>query len=119
MEEKILPACFYQTEAGNEPVRDWLKDLDKDDRLVIGTDIKTVEFGWPIGMPTCKPLVKGLYEVRSTLPSNRIARTIFCIYEQRMVLLHAFIKKTQKTPKQDLDLALNRKSKLENNTDEK
>ena len=105
MEEKILPACFYQTEAGNEPVRDWLKDFDKDDRLVIGTDIKTVEFGWPIGMPTCKPLVKGLYEVRSTLPSNRIARTIFCIYEQRMVLLHAFIKKTQKTPKSEIELA--------------
>ena len=65
MDEKILPACFYQNSLGNEPVRDWVKDLDKEDRLVIGSDIKTVEFGWPIGMPTCKPLGKGLYEVRS------------------------------------------------------
>ena len=117
MDEKILPACFYQTEANNEPVRDWLKDLNKDDRIAIGSDIKTVEFGWPIGMPTCRPLGKGLYEVRSNLPSNRIARTIFCIYLGQMVILHGFIKKTQKTPKQDLDLALERKSKLENAND--
>jgi phage-related protein len=80
MDAKILPASFYRTEAGNEPVRDWLKYLDKDERVAIGADIKTVEFGWPIGMPTCRPLGKGLYEVRSNLPSNKIARTIFCIY---------------------------------------
>ena len=119
MDEKILPACFYQTEAGNEPVRDWLKDLGKDGRIAIGSDIKTVEFGWPIGMPTCRPLGKGLYEVRSNLPSDRIARTIFCIHLGQMVLVHGFIKKTQKTPKQDLDLALEGKSKLENANDEK
>jgi phage-related protein len=113
MDDKKLPACFYQSSLGKEPVRDWVKDLDKNDRLAIGADIKTVEFGWPIGMPTCRPLGKGLYEVRSSLPSDRIARIIFCVYGGRMVLLHAFIKKTQKTPKQDLDLALVRKSKLE------
>jgi phage-related protein len=113
MNEKILPARFYRNSSGKEPVRDWLKDLDKEDRLVIGADIKTVEFGWPIGMPTCRPLGKGLYEVRSNLPSNRIARIIFCIYDGSMVLLHAFIKKTQKTPKQDLELARDRKSELE------
>lgn len=118
MDEKILPAAFYRTEAGNEPVRDWLKELDKDDRLEIGTDIKTVEFGWPIGMPTCRSLGKGLYEVRSNLPSNRIARTIFCIHDRRMVLLHTFIKKTQKTPLRDLDLALTRKTKLEDRNEE-
>jgi phage-related protein len=117
MDEKILPARFYQTDLGKEPVRDWIKDLDKDDRLAIGSDIKTVEFGWPIGMPTCKPLGKGLYEVRSSLPSDRIARVIFCIYEGQMVLLHAFIKKTQKTPKQDLNLAMERKAKLETTND--
>ena len=87
MDEKILPAAFYRTEAGNEPVRDWLKELDKDDRLEIGTDIKTVEFGWPIGMPTCRSLGKGLYEVRSNLPSNRIARTIFCIHDRRILTI--------------------------------
>jgi phage-related protein len=119
MDEKILPASFYQNSLGKEPVRDWLKDLDKNDRLVIGADIKTVEFGWPVGMPTCKPLGKGLYEVRSSLPSNRIARVIFCIYEGQMVLLHAFIKKTQKTPKQELELALDRKSQLEAINNEK
>lgn len=113
MDEKILPAYFYQNHLGTEPVRDWLKDLDKDDRFVIGTDIKTVEFGWPIGMPTCKPMGKGLYEVRSNLSSNRIARVIFCIHDRQIVLLHGFIKKTQKTSKQDLEIALNRKSQLE------
>lgn len=113
MNEKILPTRFYKNSNGKEPVRDWLKKLDKEDRFIIGADIKTVEFGWPIGMPTCRALGKGLYEVRSNLPSNRIARVIFCIHDGGMVLLHAFIKKTQKTPKQDLELALDRKSELE------
>jgi phage-related protein len=113
MNKKILPTRFYKNSNGKEPVRDWLKKLDKEDRFIIGADIKTVEFGWPIGMPTCRALGKGLYEVRSNLPSNRIARVIFCIYDGGMVLLHAFIKKTQKTPKQDLELALARKSELE------
>jgi phage-related protein len=113
MDEKILPAYFYQNSLGKEPVRNWLKDLDKDDRIAIGADIKTVEFGWPIGMPTCKPMGKGLYEIRSDLPSNRIARVIFCIHDGQMALLHGFIKKTQKTSNQDLEIALNRKSQLE------
>lgn len=113
MDEKILPAYFYRNPLGKEPVRDWLKDLDKEERIAIGSDIKTVEFGWPIGMPTCKPMGKGLYEVRSNLPSNRIARVIFCIHDGQMALLHAFIQKTNKTPKQDLELALDRKSQLE------
>lgn len=113
MTEKRIPATFYQTEAGNEPVRDWLKALEQEERFLIGTDIKTVEFGWPVGMPTCRPMGSGLFEVRTHLPSNRIARVLFCIYRDRMVLLHGFIKKTQKTPKQDLDLTLERKRKLE------
>jgi len=113
MTEKRIPATFYQTEAGNEPVRDWLKALDPEERFLIGTDIKTVEFGWPVGMPTCRPMGSGLFEVRTVLPSDRIARVLFCIYKGRMVLLHGFIKKTQKTPKQDLDLAKERKRKLE------
>ncbi|PSB01409.1 type II toxin-antitoxin system RelE/ParE family toxin [Merismopedia glauca] len=113
MDEKILPARFYQTQTGKEPVREWLKDLSKDNRTAIGADIKTVEFGWPVGMPTCKSLGQGLWEVRSNLPSGAIARTIFCIYRQHMVLLHGFIKKTQKTPRKDFELAVERKSKLE------
>lgn len=113
MTDKRIPAKFYRTEAGNEPVREWLKKLTPEERKVIGVDIKTVEYGWPIGMPTCRPMGKGLYEVRSNLPDGTIARVLFCIYQAHMVLLHGFVKKTQKTLKQDIGLALARKKKLE------
>ena len=105
---KRIPAVFYRSESGAEPVRDWLRSLDKQDRFRIGTDIKTVEFGWPIGMPTCRPLGHGLYEVRTSL-GNRIARVLFCIGDGRMILLHGFIKKARKTSKADLELARTRK----------
>jgi len=109
---KRIPAIFYRTEAGGEPVRDWLKGFPPGDRKRTGEDIKTVEFGWPIGMPVCKPLGDGIYEVRSSLAQNRIGRVLFYIYKKsRMVLLHGFIKKTQKTPQEDLDLARNNKRK--------
>ncbi len=113
MSAKRVPASFYKTEGNNEPVREWLKQLEPLERKTVGTDIKTVEYGWPIGMPTCRPMGKGLYEVRSNLPNGKIARVLFCIFENRMILLHGFIKKTQKTPKKELDLALKRKSILE------
>jgi phage-related protein len=113
MEEKRIPAQFYQNENGLEPVRDWLKDLDKEDRKLIGADIKTVEIGWPIGMPTCRPMGKGLFEVRTNLAQGRKARVLFCIYDEKMILLNGFIKKTQKTPQKELELALERKRKLE------
>jgi phage-related protein len=107
---KRVPAIFYRTEAGGEPVRDWLKELSPEDRKRIGEDIKTVEFGWPIGMPVCRPLGDGVYEVRTSLARNRIARVLFYIDKKgRMVLLHGFIKKTQKTPGEDLDLARSNK----------
>jgi len=109
---KRVPAIFYRTEAGGEPVREWLKGLSPEDRKTIGEDIKTVEFGWPIGMPVCKPLGGGIYEVRSSLAQNRIARVLFYIDRRgRMILLHGFMKKTQKTPREDLELAKNNKSK--------
>lgn len=113
MESKRIPAKFYKTETGNEPVREWLRQRPPEERKVIGIDIKTVEYGWPVGMPTCRSMGKGLYEVRSNLSDGTIARVLFCIYRENMLLLHGFIKKTQKTPKQDLDLALKRKKKLE------
>ena len=113
MKDKRIPAKFYKTKAGSEPVREWLKQLAPEHRKVIGVDIKTVEYGWPIGMPTCRPMGKGLYEVRSNLSDGTIARVLFCIYQENMLLLHGFIKKMQKTPKQDLDLALKRKRILE------
>jgi phage-related protein len=103
---KRVPAIFYRTEAGGEPVRDWLKELSPEDRKRIGEDIKTVEFGWPIGMPVCRPLGEGIYEVRTSLSHNRIARVLFYIDKKgRMVLLHGFIKKTRKAPDEDLKLA--------------
>lgn len=109
---KRIPAVFYRTEASGEPVREWLKGLSPEDRKHIGEDIKTVEFGWPIGMPVCRPLKGGLYEVRTNLGQNRIARVLFYVdKESRMVLLHAFIKKIQKTPTEDLELAKKNKSK--------
>lgn len=113
MEGKRLPARFFRTSNAKEPVRDWLKQLDEPDRKTIGIDLKTVEYGWPIGMPTCRPMGQGLYEVRSNLSDGKIARVFFCVQNNQMVLLHGFIKKTQKTPKQDLDLALDRKKQLE------
>ena len=109
---KKFPAIFYTNDQGNEPVREWLRSLNKKDRTYIGTDIRTVEFGWPIGMPLCKNLGNGLHEVRTQL-NNRIARVVFCVADEQIVLLHGFIKKTQKISKADKDLALKRKKDLE------
>jgi len=113
-ELKRLPAAFFQTDAGNEPVRDWLKGLGDEERKAIGDDIRDCEFAWPIGMPLCRSLkgCAGLWEIRSNLPSNRIARVLFCIDEGRMVLLHGFIKKTQKTPAKDIEVAVARQKGL-------
>jgi phage-related protein len=105
---KRLPARFYETANGKTPVREWLLDLDASDRRSVGKDIAKVEFGWPIGLPSCRPMSDGLFEVRSTLGNGRIGRVLFAIAGGGMVLLHAFIKKTQATPKNDLDLARKR-----------
>ncbi len=112
---KRVGAIFYRTKAGREPVREWLKALPyPDDRKRIGEDIKTVEFGWPIGMPTCRVMGHGVFEVRTHLTHNRIARVLFYIdAKNRMVLLHGFIKKTQKTPDEELALARRNKEKHE------
>jgi phage-related protein len=109
---KRLPAAFYQLSSDREPVREWLKALAAEDRRIIGEDIKDVEFSWPIGMPLCRALGKGLWEVRSDLTNGRIARVLFCIHDGRMVLLHGFMKKTQKTPDADLELAIKRKKEI-------
>jgi len=114
---KILPARFFCTALGTEPVREWLRELDKGDCRIIGEDIKTVEFGWPVGMPLCRSITgyKDLWEVRSKLTGGRIARVIFYIRDGQMILLHGFIKKTQKTSPNDLDLAIKRKKEHEKN----
>ncbi len=106
-DNKKITAFFFASGTGHEPVRDWLKDLSRADRARIGGDICTVELGWPIGMPVCKPLGAGLYEVRTDL-EDRIARVLFGIEGGKMVLLHGFIKKSQKTPQGDLEIARKR-----------
>jgi len=107
---KPLEVYFYSTLSGNEPVREWLKDIPKEDRKIIGYDIKTVQFGYPIGMPLTRILhgTEGLEEVRCNISDGQIARIIFYVEDNIMILLHAFIKKTQKTPQKDLDLAIKR-----------
>ncbi len=106
-EHKRVPAFFYRSDNGNEPVREWLKGLDAADRKAIGDDILTVEFGWPIGMPLCRQIKgrKGMWEVRTSLSGGRTARILICFSDGCLVLLHGFIKKTRKTSKSDLDLA--------------
>jgi phage-related protein len=104
-EFKKAPAFFYQTGQGRQPVRDWLVGLDAESRRIVGRDIATAEFGWPVGMPLSRSLGGGLYEIRSNITGKRIARVIFALQRGRMVLLHGFVKKSPKTPKSDLDLA--------------
>lgn len=106
-----MKVVFYRTERGSEPVREWLKKLPREDRKIIGEEIKTVQFGWPIGMPLVRKLDAGLWEIRSKL-GDRIARVIFTIYENFIVLLHGFIKNSQKIPINDLKLAKERIAKL-------
>ena len=103
-----LPVVFFRTDAGREPVRDWLKELAREERRIIGEDLKTLQFRWPLGMPLVRSLGDGLWELRSTLPT-RIARGIFYTPRNRLVLLHGFIKKTPKTPPEDKVLTLKRK----------
>jgi phage-related protein len=109
--ETILSVKFFANSLGSEPVRLWLKGLPATDRKTIGEDIKTVQLGWPLGMPLVRHLGGGLWEVRTRL-DNRIARVLFVLSGSTMVLLHAFIKKQQETPKADLDLAIERHKDL-------
>jgi phage-related protein len=108
-----LPVLFHRTSGGAEPVLEWLRGLPADDRRAIGADLATVQFGWPIGMPLCRPLGNGLWEVRATLPSRRIARLLFFVAEDRIGVVHGFIKKTRNTPADDLDLARRRMKEMQ------
>jgi phage-related protein len=108
-----IPVVFYRTRGGAEVVRDWLRSLDAKDRNAIGLDLMRVQFRWPVGMPLCRALSDGLWEVRTNLPSNRIARMLFSVHGGHIVVLHGFIKKTQKTPDDELALARKRKKEFE------
>jgi phage-related protein len=100
----VLSVRFYRTEAGNEPVKDWLKSLPAHERRTIGEDVRTVQIGWPLGMPLVRKMTKHLWEIRIHL-DHRIARLFFTVIDAHMVLLHGIIKTSQKTPQDDLDLA--------------
>lgn len=108
-----IPLVFYRTPAGAEVVRDWLKSLLQEDRNAIGQDLMRVQFGWPVGMPLCRSLGEGLWEVRSDLTGNRIVRVFFCFADDRLVALHGIVKKTQATPDADLKLARKRKREFD------
>ncbi len=107
---KRVVVQFYKMDTGREPVREWLKKLDPEDRKIVGDDLQALEFGWPIGMPLCRAMrsYKGLWELRSDLNNGRIARVLFSVSKNRLILLQAFIKKTRKTPLHDLKIAVQR-----------
>ncbi|MGE0824206.1 MAG: type II toxin-antitoxin system RelE/ParE family toxin [Candidatus Binatia bacterium] len=102
-----LQLAFFKTEGGREPVREWLLSLPRAERQAVGADLLDVQYSWPIGMPLVRKIDPDLWEVRSDL-EDRIARVLFTIEESTLVALHGFIKKSQRTPKSDLDLAKTR-----------
>ena len=106
---KKLEVIFFRTEGGAEPVRDWLKALSKSEKKAIGEDVKTLQFGWPRGMPLVDSLGLGLWELRTKIGGNRISRVLFFMADSSIILAHGFIKKTRKTPKREFDLARKRK----------
>jgi phage-related protein len=107
----VLRIRFFRAAKGREPVRDWLKSRPAEERKAIGDDLRTMQFGWPLGMPLVRSLGSGIWEVRTRLP-NRIARVLFTTFEDEAVLLHGFIKKSQETPLHELRLAKRRKRGL-------
>jgi phage-related protein len=106
----MFEVVFFSTDSGNQPVLEWLRALTKDEKTAVGTDLRTVQLGFPIGMPVCRPLGDGLYETRSSLPSKTEARLIFFQDGHDLIIVAGFIKKTQATPKAELENARKRKS---------
>jgi len=108
-----MPLIFYRSAAGTEPVREWLRGLDQTERREIGRDLLRAQWHWPAGMPLCRPFGKGLWEIRTDLPTKRTARVLICLYRDHLVALHGFIKKTRATPDSDLATARKRQKELE------
>ena len=108
-----VPLLFYRSATGGEPVREWLKGLDEAERQAIGNDLMRAQWRWPAGMPLCRPMGNGLWEVRTDLPTKRTARVLLCLHDGRLVALHGFIKKTRATPDEDLATARKRQRELE------
>jgi phage-related protein len=108
-----IPLIFYRSRLGSEPVREWLKELAEVERQAIGKDLMRAQWRWPVGMPLCRPLGNGLWEIRTDLETKRTARVLLCVYRGHLVVLHGFIKKTRATPDADLALARGRQKELE------
>jgi phage-related protein len=111
-EPQKIPLIFYRSRPGSEPVRDWLKGLPQIERHAIGRDLLRAQWRWPVGMPLCRPLGSGLWEIRTDLPTKRTARVLLCLHGDHLVALHGFIKKTRATPEGDLILARKRQKEL-------
>jgi phage-related protein len=110
---KKIRLLFFRTPAGSEPVRAWLRELPREERQAIGVDLLRAQWRWPIGMPLCRAMGHGLWEIRTDLPTRRTARILICVYLEHLVALHGFIKKSRATPAADLGLARKRKKELE------
>ena len=110
---KPIPLVFWRSATGREPVREWLNELSREDKRTIGRDIAKIQYGWPVGLPLCRPLSAGLWEVRTSLPSKREARVFFGFHDGMLIAVHAITKKTQKTPTEDLALARQRFKELQ------
>ena len=110
---KKIPLLFFRTPAGSEPVRAWLRELPREERQAIGVDLLRAQWRWPIGMPLCRAMGHGLWEIRTDLPTGRTARVLICVYREHLVAPHGFIKKSRVTPADDLELARKRKKELE------
>jgi len=107
-----IDLLFFRSLSGGEPVRDWLKSLPEIDRHAVGTDLLRAQWRWPVGMPLCRPMGGGLWEIRTDLPTGRTARVLICLYREHLVALHGFIKKTRATPAEELELARKRQKEL-------
>ena len=108
-----ISLIFYRTAAGSEPVREWLKGLDEAERQAIGKDLLRAQWRWPVGMPLCRPMGNGLWEIRTDLPARRTSRVLLCFHRKHLVALHGFIKKTRTTPDEDLATARKRQKEVE------
>jgi phage-related protein len=108
-----IELVFFRNESGGEPARNWLKDLSETERRAIGRDLLRGQWRWPVGMPLCHPMGRGLWELRTDLAGNRTARVLICFYEGRLVALHGFIKKTRAAPERDLTLGRKRQKEVE------
>ncbi len=111
----MFSVAFFRTGAGNEPVLDWLRSLSREDRAILGADLRTIQLGFPVGMPLCRPLKGGLFESRSSLTGNREARLIFFQDDELLIVVGGFIKKTRTTPQSELENARKRKREYEKN----